>query len=164
MRVELLGGAEGQLLMRPVHRVSRVERHHPIPSAPIELGAELAGRAPQLGELAMGRHADPLDGAAHVDGMGPLQMGDPGMAVLVGAEHGVGLAVLIGLVQIIDRQHGEKLAGPAPQGDAPARSKVLSPRLVDVQGDRHGPERAVGETAVVADPFVVGPVEEAGER
>ena len=90
--VELLGGAQGQLLVRPVHGVPGVERHDPVPAQPVELGPQLPGCATELGELVVGWHPDPLDGATDVDGVGLLEVRDAGVAVFVGAEDRVGLA------------------------------------------------------------------------
>ena len=57
---------------------------------------------------------------------------------------------------VFDVDDGEHDAFGIAEGDVVALLELLGELLGDVERDRHRPERAVGESHLVADGFVVG--------
>ena len=88
-----LGGALGQLLVRPVHRVAGLECDDPGPAPLLEPMPEIGGLVAQLPEIVLGRPGDAAQPAAEVDGMGAIeQMVDARMEFVDGREHRLRLA------------------------------------------------------------------------
>jgi hypothetical protein len=121
VRLDLLGRPQRQLLVRAVHRVAGLERHHAPPAQPRELGPQLRGREPQRGEVVVRGEPDPFKPAADVVGMAPLeQVGDAGVVGAAGPEDLACLALAVGLPDVIDVQHGQHHAlGIAQRNSTP---------------------------------------------
>ena len=99
-----LGGALGQFLVRAVHRIARLERHHALPAPALEFGAQVLRVVAQLGEVILHRAGDADEGPAEVDGVRLVeQIVDAGVGLVGGAEHRLRLTATIGLP---DRLHG----------------------------------------------------------
>ncbi|KAI3482287.1 hypothetical protein L1887_55048 [Cichorium endivia] len=129
---------------------------------------QLGGSVSELGVVVVGRLGDRLDLAADVELLDALvQVGDGGMREIVRAKDGLGLAHLVDGVDVGDGDGGDGVVvARVAQCDAGALGDAerLDLRLVDVEGDGHGEEVAVGETHVVEAAVVVGLVHEALER
>ena len=87
-----------------------------------------------------------------------------GCVGVVRAEDLLGLALAIRFPDVFDVDDGEHDAFGIAEGDVVARLELLGELLGDIERDRHRPERAVGESHLAADRFVVGLAHEAGER
>ena len=64
--LDFLGRTQGQLVMRAMHRVPRLEGHDAAPAQPGELLAHLGGRQAQFPEVVLGRQLDTFELASDV--------------------------------------------------------------------------------------------------
>ncbi len=165
VRLGDLGGALGQLLMRPVHRIARLEGDHPLPAPAGEFGAQVLGVVAQLGKIVLHRRGDAGERTAEVDGVGPVeQIVDARMRLVGRAEDGRGLA---SPVRLEDRLHGhgrDQEALRIAQPDALAGAQAIDELARHVKRDRHRPKSAVGQAHALEHRLIVGRAEEAGQR
>ena len=163
--LDLLRRAQRQLLVRPVHRVARLERNDARPPQLGELGPQLRRGVAQEPVVVVrdGLHAGQR--AADVVRLRPLeQVRHARMLRVRRAEDGLGLGLPIGPPDILDLQRRQHDAFGVAQRQAGAGCERRGQRLGDVQRDRHRPQRAVGETHLRAHALVVAARHEAGER
>ena len=157
VRLRLVGGAEGQFLVRAVQRVAGLERHDLAPAELAEIGAQLVRGVAAGAEVVVHRLLDAGDRAAQIDRAGlVVQVVDRRMGDVVGAEDLLGLARLVGRPFVGDRHDREDHALVVAQRDVLAGFDAFGEFLADVEGDRHRPERAVGEAHVLDHAVVVG--------
>ena len=98
-----LGGAEGQLLVRAVHRVAGLEGDHAAPAQLPEPVAQLLRRVAQMLEIVVHGRLDALHRAAEIDAAGMVvQVAHRRMGPVVAAEHRQGLGPLVGLPAVGD--------------------------------------------------------------
>ena len=110
----------------------------------------------------MRRDADHLEPARGVMAGLPVEVGDR-RVLGVGRAVGVpGLVVLVVGVDLLDVEERQQVAVDVAQGQRLALGDAVAGR--DRQGDRQGPERAVGQPHLGDDPLVVGLAEEALQR
>jgi hypothetical protein len=94
--LRLLGGAEGQFLVRAVQRVAGLEGDDLAPAELAEIGAQLVRRVAAGAEIVMRRRLDAGDRPAEIDlARRVVQVVDRRMRVVVGAEDLLGLARLV---------------------------------------------------------------------
>ncbi|MPL71146.1 hypothetical protein SDC9_16917 [bioreactor metagenome] len=165
VRLGFLRGAEGQLLVRAVQRVAGLEGDDLAPAELAEIGAQFVRRVATGLEIVMHRRLDAGDRAAEIDrARGVVQVVHRRMGEVVGAED---LGGLVGLVRhpfVGDRQDREDHTFLIAQRDVGAGLDALGEFLADVEGDRHRPERPVGEVHVLDDAVVILFAQEALER
>ncbi len=163
--LDLLSGPQRQLVVRPVDGAPRVKCHHPAPAQAGEFGPELRRRQPQGSEVVVDRQIDALEGTAHVVVVALLQeVSDTGVLAVRRAEDALGLRLAVGLpdVRYVERRQHHALGVAQRQAGAPTdRSRD---GLRNIQRDRHGPERAVGQPHRFAHRLVVLPAQESAER
>ena len=162
---DLLRRAQRQLLMRPVHRVARLERHDAHPPQLGELGPQLLRRVPQQPVVVVrhGPHAGQR--AADVVRLRPLEEVRHGRVLWVGgAEDRLGLGPPFGPPDVLDLQRRQHDALGIAQGQARSGRERRGQLFGNVQRDRQRPERAVGETHLRAHALVIVPGQEPGER
>ena len=92
------------------------------------------------------------------------QMRDAGVVRVLRPEHRLRFDLPIRLPHGLDVQNGQHHPLGIPQGQLLALPYALRDLRGDVEHDRHGPERPVGETHVFQDGLVVALAEEAGKR
>ena len=161
----LLGGPDGQLEVGAVHGVAGLERDDLAPAPLGEAGPHLGGGHPQGAEVVVERQLDALEPAAHVERLGLVEQEvDAGVLGVRGPEDLLGLGLAVGLPDVLDVEDGQHDALGIAQGELAPGSSVGGELLVDVEHDRHRPQRAVGEAHVLADALVVGLGEEPGQR
>ena len=155
---DLLGGALGQLLVRPVQGVAGLEGDDLAPAQRLEVLAELGRGAADLDEVVMRRHADHLEPARGVMARLPAEVGDRGV-LGVGRAVGVpGLILLVVGVDLLDVEERQQVAVDVAQGQRLALGDAVAGR--DRQGHGQGPEGAVGQPHLGDDPLVVGLAQE----
>ncbi len=116
-------------------------------------------------EVVVHRELDGFDAATHVDRMGGVHQVVDGRVLRVRrAEHELGLTLPVGTPHVLDVEHGEHHALVVAQRHALAGCQLLGSGLRDVEGDRHRPQRAVGEPHRLADRVVLALGEEAAQR
>ncbi len=165
VRLGLARRTEGQLLVRAVQRVARLERHDLAPAHLAEEGAQLVRRVAARAEIIMHRLLDAGDRPAEVNlARLVVQVVDRRMRGIVCTEDLLGLARLVRHPLVGDRHRGEDHAFLVAQGDVLADLDSLGEGFLDVQRDRHWPQRAVGQAHVLDDAVVVGLGQEALER
>ncbi len=129
--LQLGRGPPGQLHVGPVHRVAGLERHHLAPPQAGELGPQLGRGQPQRLEVVVRRRLDALDGAAHVDRVGPVKdVGHAGVGEVAGAVDLLDLGFPVGLPHLRHVESGQHdalgVAAAPPsrpvRGDAARRS------------------------------------------
>ena len=82
-----------------------------------------------------------------------------------GVEHGQRFGLAVGLPDVFHAEHGEHHALGVAQSDlAAAGRQFLGEIFRDIQRDRHGPKRAVGQPHVLTHAFIVGAVHEPTQR
>ena len=163
---DLFGGAEGELDVRPVHRVAGLEGDNAAPALVGEVSAQLSGSEAEVLEIVMARELETFKAASDIPGIAPVhQVGDAGVSCAGAVEDGFAFRLAVGLPDVFDVQDGDHDAFGIAQGDlAAAGLEGFGEGLGDIERDRHRPEKAAGELHVAAHAFVIGLVHEACER
>jgi hypothetical protein len=133
--VDGLERALGQVLVRPVDRVTRLEPDHPLPAPLGERGAGLGGIERELWE----RRLCPLEHghtAGQVERLLRVETRHAGVIVFDRAEAALGLPLLVVLEGLVDLEHGERRAGLVSQHDLVAVGSA-----VDREADRQRPRQ-----------------------
>ena len=156
----------GEVLVRPVHRVARLERGDRRPAQRLEQRPRLAGRHEErrvrLGEAARRQHLD-RPGEVH------LRLrhhhGDAGVRRIRRAEHRRAFVRLVDRVLLRDEHRRQRLPVVGiDQRDLVARADRVDERQVRRQRDRDRPEEAARRLHAVAHALPVGVRHEALER
>ena len=129
----------GQVLVRAMDRVARLEADDAAPAALGELGPCLRRILRQLGEGRL-RALEHGHAARKVQRLLLVQPCDPGMRLVGGAKRLLCLALLVVLVGLLDLEHREELAALIRE-----RDPVTLRRSVDRKTDGQRPRQAVRE-------------------
>ena len=163
--LRLLGGAEGQFLMRAVQRVARLEGHDAPPAELAEQRAQLVGRVAPTAEIVMHRLLDAGDRPAQIDRPGGvMQVVHRRMCGIIGAEDLRGLLGLVGRPAVGDRHGPEDHPLHVAQRDVLTDLDPVGEGLGHIEGDGHRPERAIGQPQRVHHAGIVGLGHESLER
>ncbi len=159
--LHLLGRPQGELVVGTVQRVAGLEGDHPAPAPAGELGPQLRRCAAQRQVVVVGGQLDALEGAGQVVGVRPLeQVGDARVGGVGRPEDPMGLRPPVGPVDLLDVQGRQHHPLGVTQGDGGARADLGGQLVGDVEGDRYGPERSVGQPHISTDRRHVGATEE----
>ena len=165
VRLRLAGGAEGQLLVRPVQRVAGLEGDDPPPAELAEVGAQLVRGVAAAAEVVVHRLLDAGDRPAEIDRPRPVdEEVDRRMRGVLGAEDAARLRQPVGGPEVGDRHDRQDDALLVAERDVLPGLDLLGEGLAHVERDRHRPERAVGEAHLLDDAVVVGLGEKALQR
>ena len=159
---DLLGRPLGELLVGTVQGVAGLEGDDPRPAQRLEVLAQLGRRPPQLDEVIVGRGADHLEPARGVVARLAVEVGHGGVLLVERAVGVLGLVLLVRGVDLLDVEEGQQIAVDVAQGQRLALVDPVARR--DGQGDRQGPERAVGQPHLADHAVVVGLAHEAAQR
>ena len=156
-------GHLGEVLVRAVDGVARLEPGHALPAAGRDLRAQLArgqavARERQLGQ---GQHTH---GAADERARPREQVRDTRVARVFRPVDGARLLQRIAHVHVLDAEHAPDAAGSVPQGGFARRAQEVAGPVLHGQGERKRPHGAVGQAQALQDRTVVGEAEEADER
>ena len=114
--------AEGQLLMRAVEWVARLEGDNLAPAELAKIGAQLVGRVATTAEVVVHGLLDACHGATEVDlACLVVQIVHGGVRIIVCAEHHLGFAGFVRLPAVCDCHCGEDDALLVTQGDILAK-------------------------------------------
>ena len=154
--LDLLGRAQGQLLVGAVHRVAGLERHHPGPPQLGEGAPQLGRGVPQLLVVVVRHRLHALDPAPDVRRPAAVEeVGDAGVLAVGGAEHRLGLRLTVRTPDVLHVEDGQHHALGVAEGQAVAGRQLVGQRFADVERDRDRPQRAVSEPHAGADGTVV---------
>ncbi len=153
------------LLVRPVHRVARLERDHFAPAELLEAGTHLRRALAQVLEIVMGRRLDAGQLAADVHGTRHIIEKMHRRVLLIGgAEHTLRFGRLVRRPDVADLEGGENDAFEITQGHLVARLEFGRKLVRHIQRDRHRPQHAAGEAHAADHRVVVILVEKTLER
>jgi hypothetical protein len=143
---DLDGRQQGELVVRPVHRVAGLEGDHPAPPEPGELGAQLGGGEPEGLEVVVPGRLDALDLSLDVDGVGAAEeVGDARVGRVLGAQHRPRLGAPVRPPGLGHPQHGDHHSFRVAQGERASRRELRRHLLRDVERDGDRPQRSVRE-------------------
>ncbi len=156
----------GEILVRAVHGISRLEGGDRAPASRLEQGAGLGGREEEL-RIAFGKLAarEQLHRAGEIDGTLVEDHAHARVRGVGGVEHRVALERLVDRV-FLHHAHRRHRRGGAriDQGDLGTGGDGRPGHLVGRQGDRNRPEEAARQPIILAHAFPVGTAHEAVER
>ncbi len=163
--LDLASRPEREFLVRAVHRLAGLIRHHLAPAQPRELGSQFLGRAPQPLEVVVARQLYPLHRAAHVVSVASLQqVADTRVLGVEGAVHRLRLRPPVRFPYIFHREGRDHDALGVAQRELRSRLEHFGQLRGHVQGHRYGPQRPAGKPHRIAHRLIVVLAEEAGER
>jgi hypothetical protein len=156
--VDGLEGALGQVLVRPVDRVARLEADDALPAALGEEGTCLPRILVQLGE-GRGLPLEHRHGTGQVEAVLAVQPCDTRMLVARRQEAALGLELLVVPEDLLHLEHRDGAAALVGE-----RHGVALGRRGNGEADRERPGEAACKSHVVEDPGVVRLPHEARER
>ena len=126
VRLDLLGGPQGQLLMGTVHGVPRLKRHDLAPAHPAKLGSQLGRGVSQRPVIMVRRQLHPFEPPTHIERVALLQqVRHAGVLPVRGAEDAHGLHAAIRLPYVLHVQRREHHAFGVAQGQRGSRPQPL---------------------------------------
>ena len=165
VRLQFAGRPQGQLEVRPMHRVAGLEGDRRLPSELREPSPQLLGRLAQSREVVVPRRLDPLDPAAHGHRVRPLvEMGNAGMGLVESPVDEFRLLAPVVLPDVVHREHHQRQPLQVAQNQLRPRFQPVGSFRSDVKRDRNRPQRPGRQAHRLADAVERGPVHEPVER
>ncbi len=159
---DLLGRELGQFFVGPVQGVSGLEGNDLLPALLGEVGSDLGRGLAEFDEVVVWWDTDDFELAGGVVARLAVQIGDGGVLGVGRAVGPFGLGLLVVCVDFLDMEEGEQVAVDVSEGQRLAFGHSLGG--IDGQGDRQGPEGAVGQAHLGDYSLVVGLTHEASKR
>ncbi len=163
--LDVARGPQRQLLMRPVHRVSRLECDDLAPAELTEAIADFIGSIPKMLEIVVGWRLDTAKPAADIDWIADIeQVIHTRVLVIGGPEDRRSFRHQIGLPDVADFECGDDDPLEVAQCQPLSGLQLVGERLAYVQCDRDRPEQAAAESHIGDNGVVIGLREKTLER
>ncbi len=153
----------GQVLVRAMDGIARLEAGHLLPAAGRDLLAQRARRQPIAGEgevRGQGQHAH---GPAHERARAAEQIGDAGVGRVLRAVHGARFPERIARVDVLHAQETPHASAGVAESRFAAGADGVAGGLVHGEGEGQGPHRAVGQAQPIEHGLVVRGAEESDQ-
>ncbi len=162
---DLLGGAQRQLDVGPMHGVAGLEGDDSPPSEPSEILAQLCRPQAQGAEVVVDGQLYPLEPASHIDRTRPLEEVRNARVLRAGAaEDQFRFPFPVRVPDFLHVENGEHHPFRVPESKRRTRREGGGKLLGNIECDGHRPQGAVRQAHLGDHPLVVATGEETGQR